>query len=217
MSSVTYSANPTAGVSIVKCTTSSSVGTFTHGIGVAPTFIFGTNTTANNWVVYHSAIGATNYLLLNSTAASAAAASVWNNTAPSSTVVTLGSGAYNAATAVFYCFTPIAGYSAFGSYTGNGLADGTFVFTGFRPRWLMIKRTDVSNEWVIHDTSRATYNLTELGLYASAASAESASGALDILSNGFKQRANYALENTSGGTYIYAAFAENPFKNSLAR
>jgi len=218
----TVCVNPTAGFSIAGYTGNGTNGaTIGHSLGVAPSMvIFFDRTGSNDHAVYHISNGNTGLIRLNLTAASVVSTSFLNSTSPSSSVITLGTLVdvnQSTHTYVAYSFAPIAGYSAFGSYTGNGSADGPFVYCGFRPRWLMIRRTDVANEWVIHDTSRATYNLTELGLYPSAAGAESASGALDILSNGFKQRANYALENTSSGTYIYAAFAESPFKNSLAR
>jgi hypothetical protein len=126
---------------------------------------------------------------------------------------------------VAYCFAPVAGYSAFGSYTGNGSADGPFVYTGFRPRYVMIKRTDNSGAWTILDTARDTYNEMDKILVADASSSEADFGTtnrnVDFLSNGFKIRFTTAGGttdlNASGGTYIYAAFAENPFKNSLAR
>jgi hypothetical protein len=115
---------------------------------------------------------------------------------------------------------PVAGYSAFGSYTGNGSADGPFVYTGFRPRYILIKTSSAgTNGWQIRDTARDTYN-TSLGrLYADLSNAEgtSAGNDFDILSNGFKVRNSGGDLNTSSGTYIYAAFAENPFKNALAR
>jgi hypothetical protein len=121
-------------------------------------------------------------------------------------------------TYVAYCFAPISGFSAFGSYTGNGSADGPFVYTGFRPRWLMIKRTDTAGySWIIRDTSRDPINVTYLDLYPDTSNAETSSNYTDILSNGFKQRNLGPAWNASGGTYIYAAFAENPFKNALAR
>jgi hypothetical protein len=118
---------------------------------------------------------------------------------------------------VAYCWTPIAGYSAFGSYTGNGSADGSFVYTGFRPKFVMIKRTDVADAWLILDTARLGYNGGNVALLPNSASAEGSSSYMDILSNGFKVRLTSAEINASGGTYIYMAFAENPFRNALAR
>jgi hypothetical protein len=127
----------------------------------------------------------------------------------------------NGATYVAYCFAPISGFSAFGSYTGNGSTDGTFVYLGFRPRYLMVKRTDSLGAWTIWDSSRDTYNVQALELEANNAGAEQnltgSSYDFDFLSNGVKFRGSGASQNASGGTFIYAAFAENPFKNALAR
>jgi hypothetical protein len=160
---------------------------------------------------------------LNST--SAATSGYWA-AAPTSTVFSVTTSAYtNNDNIVAYCFAPIAGYSAFGSYTGNGSTDGPFVYTGMRVRWLMVKcssSTDGGNgDWLMYDTSRNSYNVMNSRLWADLSSAEaSASGYYyDFLSNGFKVRtgdANYG-SNTSGQTYIYAAFAENPFNISRAR
>jgi hypothetical protein len=138
-------------------------------------------------------------------------------------VFTLANNALNTTTSqnlIAYCFAPVAGYSAFGSYTGNGSTDGTFVFTGFRPRFLMIKRTDFGTQWWMWDSSRNTFNVTNSGLTANGSGAENANNAdlaIDFLSNGFKLRNTLSTLNASGGTYIYAAFCESPFKNSLAR
>ena len=121
---------------------------------------------------------------------------------------------------VAYCWAAVAGYSAFGSYTGNGSTDGTFVYLGFRPRFLMVKRTDTTSNWVIVDSSRNVYNPQDLNLYPNLSAAEddyTTTYPFDMLSNGVKFRANYANVNASGGTYVYAAFAENPFKFSNAR
>jgi hypothetical protein len=145
-----------------------------------------------------------------------------NNTEPTSTLITLGN-AYatndTSETYVAYCFAAVAGYSAFGSYTGNGSTDGPFVYLGFRPRWIMLKITNTTGSWYVEDTSRDTYNLAQTFLNPNTAGAEAAasSAGIDFLSNGFKLRTSNADFNGSGNTYVYAAFAENPFKNSLAR
>jgi hypothetical protein len=118
---------------------------------------------------------------------------------------------------VAYCFSSVVGYSSFGSYTGNGSSDGPFVYTGFRPKWVMIKRTDTTANWRIFDTARDTYNVSSAELYPNLANAESAFSSLDINSNGFKIRTSDVNYNASGGTYIYAAFAESPFAYSRAR
>jgi hypothetical protein len=118
---------------------------------------------------------------------------------------------------VSYCFAPVAGYSAFGSYTGNGSTDGPFVYTGFRPEFVMVKRTDSTESWYIIDAVRDPYNVSSLYLSPNGTSAEASSIFYDLVSNGFKLRTSAAYANASGGTYIYAAFAESPFKYSLAR
>jgi len=214
-------ANTTAGFSVVTWTHNNSTGTIGHGLGVAPQMIIAkTRNGANDWMVYTQARGATKALFLNLTNAEATTAATWNNTAPTSTVFT-ASTTFTTNTCVAYCFAPVAGYSAFGSYTGNGSTDGTFVFTGFRPRFVMMKRTDVANAWMMYDTARNTENVVSKYLFANAADAENTgSGSADLvdfLSNGFKLRCTTLAENANGGTYIYMAFAENPFKNSLAR
>ena len=118
---------------------------------------------------------------------------------------------------VAYCFAPVAGYSAFGSYTGNGSTDGPFVYTGFRPRFILWKRSDGAESWWINDTSRLGYNGANQALFPNLSNAENTANNIDILSNGFKIRGSGGEVNASGGTYIYAAFAEFPFKYSLAR
>jgi len=175
---------------------------------------------AYDWVCYNSNIGNTKKLYLNLTSAEVVDSTAWNNTSPTSSTFSLGSNVgvnQSSSTYVAYCWTPIAGYSAFGSYTGNGSADGPFIYTGFRPRFLMIKRTDAANHWLMYDTSRDTYNAGDKWLRANAADAEATGLYWDGLSNGFKIRVNDTASNASGGTYIYMAFAENPLKYSLAR
>ena len=216
------SANTTAGFSIVTYTATGTAATLGHGLGVAPQFmIVKCRSSTLDWIVYHTSIGATNYLTLNTTNASAALSSIWNNTAPTSSVLSIGTDAgvnSNGQTYVAYCWTPIAGYSAFGSYTGNGSSDGPFIYLGFRPKFVMFKRTDSTGAWYILDTSINSYNEARTSLQANSSAAEvTDTNFLDILSNGFKLRTSGAAVNGSGGTYIYMAFCENPFKYSLAR
>jgi hypothetical protein len=173
-----------------------------------------------NWQVYHASIGNTGAVYLNTTSATVTASTNWNNTSPTSSVVSLGTdGNVNANTETYvaYCFAAISGYSAFNSYTGNGSTDGPFIYTGFRPRYIMTKATTVAGEWEIYDTSRSTYNVVTSTLEAQSSSAELNFYSIDILSNGFKQRQSYNTQNQSGQTYIYMAFAENPFNYSRAR
>jgi hypothetical protein len=221
------SANTTSGFSVVTYTGTGANATVGHGLGVAPQFIIVKNRTSSvpAWYCYNQYLDATspqNYAIyLNLTNARDPATAFWNNTAPTSTVFTVGtSSGVNGSTnaMVAYCWTPIAGYSAFGSYTGNGSSDGPFVYTGFRPRFVMIKRSDSTSDWFMWDTSRSPYNAVSVELYADASAAEASSGSNpDILSNGFKLRLSNSDRNASGGAYIYMAFAENPFKYSNAR
>jgi hypothetical protein len=220
----TVSANPTAGFSIVTYTGNGSAGaTIGHGLGVAPNLIIvKSRPNVTNWPTYNSNVGAGSYLQLNTTIAATADSTIWNSTSPTSSVFTVGvSGGVNlnAATYVAYCFAAISGYSAFGSYTGNGLVDGTFIYVGFRPRWVLLKRTDLTSAWNLFDTSLNPYNLSTQSLVPNTSAAENTGTTLviDILSNGFKMKNIDAALNASGGTYIYAAFAENPFKYSRAR
>ena len=214
------SANTTAGFSVVTYTASSSASTIGHGLGVAPSMIIQKNRDAvSDWGVYHISIGATKFLKLNDTAAAATNSVPWNDTTPTSTVFSIGTGYTNGNKYVAYCFAAVAGYSAFGSYVGNGSADGAFVYTGFRPRYVMIKSTGVE-DWIVHDTSRNPYNASNLVLYPNSSQAEDNNPTyrlIDILSNGFKMRSNQGQENGSGITYVYAAFGENPLKYANAR
>jgi len=217
----TVSANTTAGFSVATFTGNGTAGaTVGHGLGVAPSMVIAkSRNNATNWYVYHSALGGTKGLILNATNAAATTSVYWNNTNTSSTVVTFGVGDPNnsGSTSVMYCFADVEGYSKFGSYTGNGSADGPFVYTGFRPAFVIIKRTDATNNWYIHDTTRDTENVSGKFLYPNLSNAEADVDNMDILSNGFKLRTTATSGNASGGTYIYMAFAENPFKNALAR
>jgi hypothetical protein len=217
----TVSANTSAGFSVVTYTAQSSgTGTVGHGLGVAPRMIITKErvTAPSNWSTYHASLGNTAYLLLNTTNAGITASAAWNNTSPTSSVFTLGSAFAGAGTMVAYCFAPVAGYSAMGSYTGNGSSDGTFVYTGFRPRYILIKESAGSTgDWKLFDTARDPYNVSGNILFPNLSAAESTGNTgVDILSNGFKCR-NSSLANSSGVTYIYACFAENPYKYSLAR
>ena len=217
----TVSANTTAGFSIAKYTGTGTAGTIGHGLGVAPNFIIvKSRDYADNWYIYSDQIGNTKYLILNSTQAAAVDAK-WNNTSPTSSVFSVGGAGYgvngNTNTYVAYCFAAIPGFSAFGSYTGNGSADGPFVFCGLRPRVILVKNTGSSAGWQLYDTSRDTYNVMSGELAPNASAAESTFAMFDSLSNGFKLRTTDYTANTSGTTYIYAAFAESPFKYSLAR
>jgi hypothetical protein len=219
----TVSVNATAGFSVVTYTGTGANATVGHGLGVAPKMLIVKNrSVVSSWRIWFTGFAGTELINLNETGGKETGQpATWNSTVPTSTVFSLGTAAAingNGNSLVAYLWAEIAGFSAFGSYTGNGSADGPFVFTGFRPKWIMIKRTDSTSNWVMFDTSRSTYNLQQADLYANLSDAEATNAIIpDILSNGFKVRTSNATWNTNGGTWIYAAFAENPFKNANAR
>jgi hypothetical protein len=175
---------------------------------------------SDNWSCYHASLGNNKLIQLNNTNA-AFTSSDFNNTSPTSSVFSLGGGFGNNSSGynyVAYCFAPVAGYSSFGSYTGNGSADGPFVYTGFRPRWILFKVSSTTNEWRIYDAARLGYNTVATILTPNDSQAEGTTGSpVDLLSNGFKVRGTDGSVNSSGATYIYAAFAESPFQYARAR
>jgi hypothetical protein len=219
----TVSANTTAGFSVVTYTGNGTNGaTVGHGLGVAPAMMIVKNRNSTQfWIVQHQSLATiTRNLYLQTTD------SVQNDsqfTSKSSTTVTLGgpnSVNTNGNTYVMYCFSEVAGYSAFGSYTGNGSADGPFVFCGFRPKFVITKRIDSGDNWIMSDSKRGSFNFIDEFLNPNTSSAESNNNittGIDYLSNGFKLRSADGSVNASGGTYIFMAFAENPFKYALAR
>ena len=220
------SANTDAGFSIVAYQgNDASSATVGHGLSQAPEMVIVKNRqeAISNpaWPIYHAqntTAPETDYLDLQTTAATADANTVWNDTAPTSTVVTIGTAdsVNSGSNHIMYCFHSVEGYSKFGSYTGNGSADGTFVYTGFRPAWVMMKNTTTSgNSWIIQDAVRSTYNEVNAYLLANDTGAEGTGVPLDMLSNGFKMTS--ASQNDSGANFIYMAFAENPFKYANAR
>jgi hypothetical protein len=188
--------------------------------------IYKRRSASDDWYVYHISTGAGNYLVLNSTAASTANTSIFNNTSPTSTVFSVGSSTSGSGqTNVAYCWSEIAGFSKFGSYTGNGSTDGTFLYLGFRPKFVMIKSTG-SQDWVILDSSANPYNVAGNYLRPNSSGAENSGSSPttstneDFLSNGIKFRndaSSSGYTNGSGVTYIYMAFAENPFNYANAR
>ena len=224
----TVQANQDAGFSIVTWTgnTTGSSQTIGHGLGAAPkTIIVKDRDSTAVWVSYHEPLGTGKYLQLNSDAAQGSISNYWSSTAPSSTVFGVigdngGAGYANNVSGndmIAYCFAEKQGYSKFGSYIGNGSTNGPFVYTGFKPAFIMRKRTDGSGGWDILDYKRDPTNLADQFLTANANSAESNYldiFSIDILSNGFKFRTSRYESNQSGSTYIYMAFAENPFTTS---
>jgi hypothetical protein len=223
----TVSVNTTAGFSIATATTVSSYGSFPftigHGLGTAPAMvIYKSRTSAGqNWWVWHKDLpnAATGRgILLNSTGGEVNGGYFASNPA-TATTMGINAAALINDNVVMYSFAEVEGYSAFGKYTGNGSADGPFVYTGFRPAFVITRRTNAASNWPMHDDKRSPYNVTEATLYANAADAEvnPSTEDIDFLSNGFKMRGTTTARNSSGSTYIYMAFAENPFKNSNAR
>ena len=214
----TVSANTTSGFSIVSYTGTGANATVGHGLGAVPKMIIVKNRSAvEAWIVYHSTLGNTKFLELNATDAEQTSSTIWNNTSPTSTLFTVGTNSKvngNTNSMIAYCFAEIKGYSKFSSYTGNGNADGTFVYTGFKPSFVLWKRTDFANGWFIFDNKRNSFNPEDKYLLPYASDAEGTLTALDFCSNGFKLRSSTAAFNASGGTFIYMAFAENPFVSS---
>ena len=217
----TVSVNTTSKFSIVSYegnkTDDQTVG---HSLGVVPEMIITKpRDIADNWGVYHKSMGNTHGMYLNATNAKIDSVAYWSDADPTSTLVTLGE---NEATnddesMIMYAFAPVQGFSKFGDYAGNGNADGTFVYTGFKPAWVMVKRYDGAGQgWNIWDNKRDTFNLVDEFLIANSSNAEATGSALnlDFLSNGFKFRGTDGGSNTSGSEYVYMAFAESPFVNS---
>ena len=215
----TIQANTTAGFSIITYDGNNAGGsTVGHGLGAVPEWIITKSRIATKpWQCYHKSIGNDHFIDLNSTNAKVSASASWGNTTPTSSIVTLGNGDTNHTGAMLmYCFTSIQGYSKFGSYAGNGNADGAFVYTGFKPAWVLIKNASANGfNWVLQDAARSPFNLADKKLTPNTNLAEETNAdKIDILSNGFKSRVSDAGVNASGTTYIYMAFAESPFVSS---
>ena len=213
------SANTTNGFSIVTYTGTGSNATIGHGLGTTPKLIFVKATSqVDFWRIYSESIGNTKYLVLNETGGSATNSTEWNNTSPTSSVFTVGSSANvnrSGATFVAYCFADVKGFSKFDSYTGNGSADGTFVYTGFKPAFIMLKNTTNAREWNMQDNKRLGYNPNNYGLFPHNDDTEQTGfDRVDFLSNGFKLRTNSEHWNESGNNFIYMAFAEAPIVGS---
>ena len=226
-------ANQSAGFSIVTFNSGSSDGDFTcgHGLNTAPELILMKSRSRNGgpWWVFHRSVtdATTKYLQLSTTGAliTNSGGNIWGSSLPTSSVFGFSVGAGKAhtqsETVVSYCFAPVAGYSAFGSYEGNNNADGPFLYTGFRPAFFLVKNVDASQPWNIYDSSRDIDNVVTRGLQPNNSIAEySSTDRCDFLSNGIKIKSSGGtVPNLSGNTYIYAAFAENPFQanGGLAR
>ena len=220
-----YQANTTAGFSIVSYTGTGSAGTIAHGLGAVPSWMVVKNRSKSGgegWMVYHqgnTSAPETEHLQIHNTNATSDNDIAWNDTAPTSTVFSVkddDSTNDSGETHIAYLWTDIQGYSKFGDYIGTGNDDGPFVYTGFKPAWLMIKRT-TANAWGIYDSARGVFNEITMNLDADRTDAENTAtnyDDLDFLSNGFKLREENDDINASGGTYIYMAFAEHPFVSS---
>jgi hypothetical protein len=233
--SSTVRANPAAGFSVVSYTGTGSAATVGHGLGVAPAFMIFKNRSASgtNWFVYHQSLGATKYLLLDSTVGQDTSSTVFNNTNPTSSILTVGTwvgtnGSGN--NMISYCFSPVSGYSSFGSYTGGGTS-GRFVYTGFRPKLIWVKNYNDNSYpsytgWYMWDSVRGAYNYNQSNLNANSSNNEgirNTGGAIgtigvDLLSNGFCLRGSDDVDtNWGSGQYIYCAWAESPFQYARAR
>ena len=216
----TVSANTTSGFSIVSYTgtgvgTSATIG---HSLGVAPSMIIvkSRDSTGRGWIVYHKSLGATKKLELQTANAEATDSGAWNNTAPTSTVFSVGTGGDTNTTDNFiaYCFAEKKGFSKFGSYTSNNSSNGPFIYCGFKPAFLIIKNITTGNtSWELYDNKRTPNNVANLLLRANTSDADVSSDRLDILSNGFKLR-QVGDTNYASDVMIYMAFAENPFVTS---
>ena len=217
----TTSVNTTSKFSISTYTGTGSATTIGHGLGVAPHFILCKERgDAGDWVAYHhsnTAAPETDVLEFNQTTATADNNGMWNDTAPTSTLITLGGSAVlnnGSDTYISYAWTGVQGFSKFGSFTGNGNANGPFVYLGFKPAMLIIKDTGASVSWGLYDNKRNGHNENNRTLYANSTSGEDAGGYVNLLSNGFKITSSSAWQNRSGGTFVYMAWAEMPFVNS---
>ena len=204
----TVSANQTSGFSVVKWVgVDTTVG---HGLNAVPEMIIVKNIDdASHWFVYHKSIGNGKFLTLNETGVEQTSSTIWNATSPTSSVFTVGSGLNNA-NYIAYVFAPKKGFSKMGLYEGNGSDNGTFVYTGFKPAFVLYKAKGAVQSWNIQDNKRLGYNPNNAFLFPNLTQAESDITRIDLLSNGFKLRTTDSRQNGSGQGYIYMAFAENP-------
>ena len=215
----------TSGFDIISYTGNATGRTISHSLSAVPKWIIVKNrSSSENWIVYHVSVGNSKRVGLNQSNAESSTAQSWGGTTPTSSVITLGTSSgtnANGDNFIMYAFADVKGFSKFGSYTGNGSTDGTFVYTGFKPAWFMVKRTSGTDQWIMYDNKRETFNTMNIALVADGNDAEQDNAAyntIDFLSNGFKCRGGTSGSGTgtnqSGGSYIYMAFAESPFVNS---
>ena len=212
---LSYSFNATSGFSIIKYNGTGSAGTLPHGLGVAPSMIIvKALETTDNWAVYHKSLGATKYTELNLSAAAGTSAVMWNDTEPTSTLFTVNTnGGVNTAgnDYIAYCFANVKGYAHANMYRGNANNDGVFIYTGFRPAFVLLKNiTDAGDNWTMYDSKRDPGNAADELLFANSDGVESTGNDMDIVSNGFKQRNTSNGNNGNGDTMIYYAVAQEP-------
>ena len=217
INTTTTSANTTSGVSISTYTGTGSAATVGHGLGVVPEMLIVKQRTGTQWwFVYHIGMGNDRQASLNTTGAESGGSSAyWNSTTPTSSVFSVGTdGATNGSgeDLVAYAFAPVKGFSKFGKYTGNGSSNGTFVYTGFSPAFVMVKRIDNTGHWIMKDNKRPGYNPNHYYIWSDAADVETSASSvgMDLFSNGFKLTGNAGNTNASGGSFIYMAFAQSP-------
>ena len=214
----TGSVNATAGFSIIKYTGNGTLGhTIPHHLGVAPSMMIIkiTDGDTSDWYVYHKSLGNTGIMFLSNANAVSNSNAYWNSTTPTSSVFTVGDQTGNNSnnnTFIAYCFAEKQGYSKFGSYKGNGNTDGSFIYTGFKPAFIMVKRTDSTGDWQLMDNKRDPINVMDTNLFPNSNDADTPSSTYntDFVSNGFKFRGTSGARNGSGMSYIYMAFAEAP-------
>ena len=211
----TGSVNTTAGFSIIKYTGNGTAGhTIPHHLGAVPKMIITKRLdSTTDWMTYHSSLANTQKVALNSDGAVSTSGSVWNSTTPTSSVFAVGTSAdtnNNNSDIIAYCFADVRGYSKFGSYTGNGNVDGTFVYTGFKPAFVMFKNIDTATNWEMENNKMPGYNVINKYLLPNLSNAVGTSDRMDFLSNGFKLRTTGSNVNSSGNNYIYMAFASAP-------
>ncbi len=208
-----YSFNSTSKFGIYKRTGTASAGTITHGLGGVPKMIITKNLTDTaNWRVYHTSIGSGNGINLNESAGDYSDANLWNGTDPTSTVYSIGSSNDTNASGddfIDYVFCDVSGFSSIGKYAGNGNADGTFVYTGFRPSFILLKRWNATADWMLFDNKRLGYNVDNNNLNPNLNGAEGTTDYLNILSNGFKLSTSDSLVNHDGGYFLYMAFGQS--------
>ena len=208
----------TAGFDIVSYTGNGSNRTISHSLSAVPSvIIIKDRDGVSSWIFGHKSLGFTKNLFLQTTEAAYTSSNIFNNTSPTSSVFSVGTSGHvndNGHDYISYLFSEKKGYSKFGSYTGNGNSDGTFVYTGFKPAWLLAKKSSGTADWFLIDNKRSTINPTNHQLEANSSAAEDASGRFDFLSNGFKCVSSSTGSNGSGTEYIFMAFAENPFATS---